>query len=120
MSRSNRPELDAPPPLDPILHYRGVWLLCTTNKYGDLLKARYYASCLISGRSPLWGVWTVGGRFLRFYSGRLEIASDYSRLVWRRKMASWNLDSLHDHSLNERKAEIAATYDTALPKKRDA
>jgi hypothetical protein len=110
----------APPPLDPILHYRGVWLLCSTDKYGRLLKGRYYCSCLISGSAPLWAVWTVGGRFLRYYGSRTQIELDYSRLVWRRKMASWTLDSLHDHSIAERREQIAATYNAALPKERVA
>lgn len=110
-----KPELDAPPPLDPILNYRSVWLLCSTNKYGDLLKGRYYASVLTGGSSPLWGVWTVGGRFVRFYSGRTEIEADYSRLVWRRKMASWDLNEIRDHSLQERRAKIASSYNAPIP-----
>ncbi len=105
----------APPPLDPILNYKGVWLLCSVNKFGDLLKGRYYCSCLISGSTPLWGLWTVGGRFVRFYGGRKEIASDYSQLVWRRKMAKFTLESLKEHTLAERRYEISRVTRAKLP-----
>ena len=109
-----------PPPLDPILAYRGVWVLCTTNKHGTVLKATHYASCLVMGRAPLWGIWSVGGRFLRFYGARTEIEADYSRLVWRRKMARFTLESLRNHSLALRRAQLKDAYGKPLPKQENA
>ena len=109
-----------PPPLDPILAYRGVHVLCTTNKHGNVLKANYYCSCLVMGRNPIWGMWTVGGRFLRFYGSRSEIEADYSRLVWRRKMARFTLESLRNHSLSLRREQLKDEYKKALPKQENA
>jgi hypothetical protein len=109
-----------PPPLDPILAYRGVHVLCTTDKTGRVLKARYYCSCLVMGRNPIWGMWLVGGRFLRFYGSRQEIEADYSRLVWRRKMARFTLESLRNHSLAQRKEQLRDEYKKPLPKQESA
>ena len=103
------------PPIDAIRFYRGVWVLCTTNKNGDLLRATHFAACLISGRYPLWAVYRVGGKFQRFYGSRTELETDYSRLVWRRLMAELTYDTLKDNSLAQRRADIASAYKTPIP-----
>jgi len=106
----------AAPPLDPILAYRGVWILASTTKTGQLLKGRYFASCLVMGRQPIWGVWHVGGKFARFYGSRTEIEADYSRLVWRRKMAQFTVKSLRHHSLAQRREQLGDAYKKPLPR----
>jgi len=103
------------PELGPILAYKGVWALCTTNKDGDALKATHYASCLISGNRPIWGVWTVAWKFLRFYGSRLDIEEAYPRLVWRRKMATYLLQDITDKSVAARRSELAQVYKKAVP-----
>jgi hypothetical protein len=105
------------PPLDAIKFYRGVWVLCTTTKNGDLLKAVNFAACLVSGRYPLWAVYRVGGKFQRFYGSRTELESDYSRLVWRRLMAELSYSTLTDNSLAQRREAIAKAYKTPLLEK---
>lgn len=103
------------PELDPILAYKGVYALCTTDKSGRLLKATHYASVLVGGSSPLWGVWTVRGKFLRFYSFRSQIESTYPKLVWRRKMATYSLIDITDKSVESRRAELETVYGRAIP-----
>ena len=68
------------------------------------------------GRTPIWGLWTVGGRFLRFYGSRTEIEADYSRLVWRRKTARFTLESLRNHSLAMRRDQLNSADNKPLPK----
>ena len=72
------------------------------------------------GRTPIWGLWTVGGRFLRFYGSRTEIETDYSRLVWRRKTARFTLKSLRNHSLAMRRDQLKSADNKPLPKNRES
>ena len=72
------------------------------------------------GRTPIWGLWTVGGRFLRFYGSRTEIEADYSRLVWRRKTARFTLESLRNHSLAMRRDQLKSADNKPLPKNRES
>lgn len=103
------------PDLDPILAYKGVWALCTVNQKTEELKATHYASCLIAGSYPVWGVWTVLGKFLRFHGSRTDIEEAYPRLVWRRKMATWSLHDITDKSVATRRHELGAVYKKTLP-----
>jgi hypothetical protein len=98
------------PPLGAIMAYRGVHALCTVAKETDMLRATHYATCLIYGREPVWGVWTVHGVFQRFFSSRTEIANAYPRLVWRKKQATWNLIGVHDMDVTERRKELKQIY----------
>ncbi len=98
------------PELDPILTYKGVWALCTTDKTGKVLKATHYCSVLVAGRDPMWGVWLVSGKFVRFAGSRTQIENAYPRLVWRRKMATYQLIDTTDKSVETRRAEIATVY----------
>ena len=72
------------------------------------------------GRTPIWGLWTVGGRFLRFYGSRTEIEADYSRLVWRRKTARFTLESLRNHSLAMRRDQLKSADNKPLPTNRES
>lgn len=100
--------------LEHVLSYKSVYALTTVvAKKGsdrDRLKATHYAVCLVNGRVPLWGVWTVGGRFQRFFKSRQEIADEYPKLVWRRKMASWNLRDVADKTVELRVEELEDFY----------
>lgn len=103
------------PDLDEIFAYRGVYALCTTSKDGQALKATHYASVLIGGAYPTWGVWTVGRKFLRFASSRAQIENAYPRLVWRRKMATWSAIDLDDKSIDRRRDELQQRFGRKLP-----
>jgi len=104
------------PQLDPFLTYKGVYALCTTRKDGSVLKATHYACCLVQGVRPVWGVWTVQGKFLRFYPYKHSIAEAYPKLVWRRKMATWSLTDITDKSLETRRDELSKLYSKPMPK----
>ena len=74
-----------------ILAYKSLWSLATTTSDGKM-RVKYYVSCLVTGRDPLWGVWDVNGRFIHFGSGREAIGKQHPNLSWRRVMAKWQLD----------------------------
>lgn len=90
--------------LSNIMAYKSVYALNTLNEKTGKLKATHYACCLVGGSSPVWGVWTVAGRFLRFHSGRDSIAREYPKLTWRRVMARWSLAD--DRNFSNRKARL--------------
>jgi hypothetical protein len=102
-------ELMPVPPMGAIMSYRGVYALCTTASDGRL-KATHMAHCLIGGPTPMWGVWTVAGRFQRFFTFRHEIERTYSKLVWRRWVGTWNLTNVSDKSAAERREELRRIY----------
>jgi hypothetical protein len=112
------------PNLGDVIAYRGVYVLGTTRLNPDTgrmkLVASHYASCLVFGKSPLWAVWTAGGKFLRFYSFRSDIARAYPRLIWRRRMASWSLMAVDDLKPAARKASLADRFNAKLPKVEEA
>ena len=112
-----------PPALAEIMSFRGVHVL------GDLrvtpegrpqLIARFYCSCLIYGRSPVWAVYKAStGSFVRFYGYRSEIERAYPRLTWRRKMASWHLAAVDDLNPSRRRRFLAERYGKAPPEPAD-
>lgn len=55
------------------------------------LKASHYACVLIGGPTPIWGIWTVAGRFVMFAGSRHQIAELYPEKAWSTVMASWLL-----------------------------
>ena len=97
------------PEISTLMAYKGVYVLCTRGREGRL-KATHYASVLIGGSTPLWGIWLVSGRFVRFASSRHMIEEAYPRLVWRRKMATWACTDVTDKSVETRRAELEVTY----------
>jgi len=113
------------PKIKDILAYRGVHVLNDVGGNG-LLKASHYAICLVFGKEPVWGVWTVAGKFLRFYGSRQDIAEAYPHKSWRRKMASWNFGDISDtyQKVKDRiniiehryEASASARYDRTKPK----
>lgn len=84
------------PPLDAVLAFKGVWALSLINDNGHAYKATHYATVLVYGRYPLWAVWTVQGRFVRFAASRKQIEDDYPHLTWMRKMARWQMFAIDD------------------------
>jgi hypothetical protein len=110
-----------PPDLSGVMSYKGIHALCTVTASKDggrVLRATHYACCLIYGSSPVWGVWTVGGRFLRFASSRGQIADAYPNHVWRRKVASWNLEEVTEADVETRRARLAERYEARTEPKR--
>ena len=103
--------------LDSIMAYKGIWALSRLSEDSHIRQAVYYACCLISGSSPVWGVWTVRGVFVRFYGLRGDIEADYKSLVWVRKMATWKLaGDIGDLDIGERRHELEKTYKSPIPK----
>lgn len=103
------------PDIELLRTFRGIHVLCTVEKGRKRsLRATHYASVLIGGPSPIWGVWTVQGRFLRFYGSRHEIEAAYPKLVWRRHMATWQCVDTEDKSIEKRRAELESTYGKKL------
>lgn len=98
------------PPLGAILAYRGVYALATVNKDTGRLRATHYATCLVGGREPWWGVWTVNGVFQRFFSSKEQVQKAYPKLVWRRKNATWSMVRIDDMDAKAKKAELAVLF----------
>lgn len=99
-----------------ILAYRGLWALCTTNK-DDKLTATHLAAVLIGGPHPLWGVWTVEKKFLRYAGSRTQIEEAYPTKVWRRKMATYQLVNWEHKSVGQRSDELRIKYGRTLPER---
>lgn len=107
------------PSVENILAYKGIYVLNTVGKDGQL-KATHYTCVLIGGPQPVWGVWSISGKFTRFYTFRSEIEKAYPQLVWRRKAARWEMSGVLDKSKTDHKrAELAEMYGRELPEKHD-
>jgi hypothetical protein len=100
--------------LTDILTFKTLHALCSTNKAGKM-RVVFYVSCLVAGRSPLWGCWSVNGRFLHFAAGKEAIAAQHPRLAWRRVMARWSLADEHDSVAAERRKLLEIELATPLP-----
>jgi hypothetical protein len=108
----------APPSLSDVMGFRGVHVLGTMRYDEDgraQLTASHYASCLVFGPRPLWGVWTAAGKFLRFYAFKEEIAKAYPKLIWRRRMASWQLLAVDDLKADARRRFLGDKYKSPVP-----
>lgn len=82
-------------PLEMILAFKSVHVLNDAYASGvhnkPNLVPTHYCCVLVQGRSPVWGVWTIRGKFLRFAGSREQIVAEYPAKVWKRVMASWAL-----------------------------
>lgn len=97
------------PPLGAMLAYRGVHALADLNKDG-WLKATHYATCLVGGRDPMWGVWTVGGVFQRFFGQKAQIAEAYPRKTWRLRAATWHLVDIHGKDAAAKRSDMRQIF----------
>jgi len=105
----------AEPAEDVLRAYKSVWALCTTNKEGHALKATHYACVLVGGPHPIWGVWAITGKFLRFAAGRTELERTYPKLVWRKWMLTWQCVDITNKSVERRREELAIVHNRKLP-----
>jgi hypothetical protein len=91
-----------------IFTFRGIHVLCDIiGKGSDIkLKATHFASCTMGGPVPRWSIWTVNGKFKRYFTYRSDIenSNDYKSKIWKRIMLSWKLDDIHDLSIEQRRA----------------
>lgn len=97
------------PPLGAMMAYRGVHALADTNAQG-WLRATHYATCLVGGREPMWGVWTVNGVFQRFFGAKSQIAQAYPRKAWRLRSATWNLIDIHGKDAAAKRSDMKEIY----------
>ena len=52
----------------------------------------------------------MAGKFVRFASSRAQIERAYPKLVWRRKMATWQCTDVENKSVVQRREELAQLY----------
>jgi hypothetical protein len=102
------------PDLERILTFKSMHALCTVNK-DSKMQATHYACCLVSGRNPLWGVWSLNGRFQGFFAGRQDITDNWPHLTWRRIMARWQLRDDANSKPEDRRKALAKELRKALP-----
>lgn len=102
----------AAPPLGSLFSYRTVHALCTaiTIEGKRRLTATHFAVCLTLGQDPIWGVWTVHGKFLRFYGRKSAVAEAYPHLVWRTKQATWSMVDVHDMDHEAKEKQLKSLY----------
>lgn len=112
---TNRSVEVAAPPLDALIAYRGVYVLCTVDAKNKNLKATHYAAVLSAGPAPIWGVWSINGVFQRFFTFRKTVAAAYPRLVWRRMQATWSLVSMHERDEASRMRQLRRLYKSHKP-----
>lgn len=84
--------------------YRGVWALGTISRETGRLRATHFAFPIVGGREPLWQVFTVYGRFVRYAADRAMVEAKYPTLVWRRWMVEWSapVSEFRNHDIPER------------------
>lgn len=97
------------PPLGSVMAFRGVHALSEIAPTG-YLRATHYATCLVGGPTPTWGVWSVNGVFQRFFGSKAQVAEAYPRKVWRLRSATWNLIDIAKRDAAEKKAIIHEIY----------
>jgi hypothetical protein len=114
ITEAGRQELGLTPDLEKIMSFKGIHALCTVNKDG-MMQASHYACCLVYGRNPLWGVWSLNGRFQRFYGSKQDIEDNYPHLTWRRIMARWQLKDDADSVAEARRKALSKELRKALP-----
>lgn len=102
-------------PIGHIIGYRTVYVLSTINAKTGLLKGSHYAAVVCYGPAPLWGVWTIKGKFLAWYGSRKQIENTYSNLTWRRRATQWEMVDMEDHGLERRREELQKFYHTPVP-----
>lgn len=106
------------PDLSEVRTYKGVHALCTVKANGDL-KATHFASLLIGGSRPTWGIWNANGKFLRYSGSKQQIADSYPKLVWRRVMATWGCIDPQHKTVATRRIELIGLYGGTLPNGHD-
>jgi hypothetical protein len=100
--------------LDELMSYRGVHVLGDVRNDDEsgkfVLMAKYFASCLVAGPDPMWGLWTADGNFKRFYNFKRDIIDSYPKLIWRRKMCAWNIFEVADYPTKVRRERLKIRY----------
>lgn len=93
-----------------VMTYRGIHVLYTVQK--NAKKATHYACCMIYGRNPLWIVWNVHGKFIRFAGSREQIEQAYPTHRWARKSATWSLVRVpeRDEDADVRRRRVLDSY----------
>lgn len=102
--------LDNLPKVQHILGFRSVWVLAQLSKDRQTLRATHYCVCLVMGRPATWGVFTIGGKFLRYATSREQISEVYSNHVWRRVPARWQFEELYPSKTIDRKNYLLTKY----------
>jgi hypothetical protein len=96
-----------PVPQEHIETFKSIWALCTLNKATGELSATHYALVQVGGSNPMWAVYTIQGRFVRFAGSRAQIERAYPKLRWRRWMARWDLLDADNISVDARRKLLA-------------
>jgi len=102
--------VDTVPMIGQIIGHRGVWILAQLSKDQKLLKGTHYAMVLVGGADPLWGVWTIAGKFVRYAASRAQLDAAYPNHVWRRHPARWVFDELAPKQTVDRKNYVLMKY----------
>lgn len=58
----------------------------------------------------MWGVWSINGRFQRFFNRKIRVEEGYPKHVWRRLYGTWTMVSAKDMSDAEKHMELAQVY----------
>lgn len=74
-----------------IAAFRGVYVLCRVNVKEKKITAQYMTACLVTGRTPMWGVFDLNGIARRFFPSRAAVEEAHPALVWRRYLAQWEM-----------------------------
>lgn len=121
-------DIDVAPVVGHLMGYRSLWALAETYKHpvsGQLrLRATHYCYCALMGPSPMWGLYTVTGQFVRFYekiplnksktqwkAPRAQIEDAFPKHTWRRIAARWTYNEMRPkENSEERKLDADAFF----------
>lgn len=94
--------------------YRGIWALSTVNAKG-ILRATHMTWIIVYGRQPIWVVYTVAGKFVRYAGSRRGVEKAFPSLVWRRWMVRWAMIDAHNYSIDKRRDTFSTLVRTEVP-----
>lgn len=97
--------------LDGVAVGKPVYALCTINPQTQQLKAKFYTLLIEGGPQPIWGVWTMQGKFKRFFIKKSSVADAYPKLRWRRMSGRLTLSqALVDQPIEAEKTQLVNYY----------
>lgn len=96
-----------------------VYALCSVSAQ-NRLKAHFYSLMIEGGSFPLWGVWSMHGRFKRFFVKRSAVEQAHKKYVWRRMSARLTLVlPVVDQPHSEEVAQLVDHYEGLKTRKKD-
>lgn len=78
--------------LKSVTAFRTIYALCDLSAANRIVRATHYATCLIGGRAPLWGVFSAQTeRLTALFDSRDALERHYPKKIWRVRQTAWQM-----------------------------